>query len=90
MPSDPLGHQMPSSAGMAASGAQGTARLTGLTLGCLAMGLLFALLPSAHAVHGGLVLAALAAFAGGAVSLLRRPGGRGGWRVPAASLSARR
>ena len=55
----------------AAGGAQGTARLTGLTLGCLSMGLLFALLPSARAVHLGLALAALAAFAGAAVSLSR-------------------
>jgi len=57
----------------AAGGAQGTARLTGLTLGSLLAGLLFALLPSAQAVHGGLALAALAALAGAAVSLLRRP-----------------
>ena len=55
----------------AAGGAQGTARLTGLTLGSLLMGLAFALLPSMSAVHWGLTLAALAAFAGGAVSLLR-------------------
>lgn len=55
----------------AAGGAQGTARLTGLTLGGLSMGLLFALLPSAGAVHWGLTLAALAALAGGVVSLLR-------------------
>jgi len=59
----------------AAGGAQGTARLTGLTLGSLAMGLLFALLPSASAVHLGLTIAATAALAGGLVSLLRaRPG----------------
>jgi DHA2 family multidrug resistance protein-like MFS transporter len=58
----------------AAGGAQGTARLTGLTLGSLSMGLMFALLPSEHAVHWGLALAALAALAGGAVSLLRRRG----------------
>jgi len=58
----------------AAGGAQGTARLTGLTLGSLLMGLLFALLPSLHAVHWGLTLAALAALAGGAVSLLRSEG----------------
>jgi DHA2 family multidrug resistance protein-like MFS transporter len=57
----------------AAGGAQGTARLTGLTLGSLMMGLLFALLPSPSAVHWGLTLAALAALAGGAVSLLRVP-----------------
>ena len=55
----------------AAGGAQGTARLTGLTLGSLLMGLLFALLPSTRAVHGGLALAALAALAGAAVSLAR-------------------
>jgi DHA2 family multidrug resistance protein-like MFS transporter len=55
----------------AAGGAQGTARLTGLTLGGLATGLLFALLPPAQAVHWGLALAALAAMAGGAVSLRR-------------------
>jgi DHA2 family multidrug resistance protein-like MFS transporter len=57
----------------AAGGAQGTARLTGLTLGSLAMGLMFALSPSPSAVHWGLTLAALAALAGGAVSLLRSP-----------------
>jgi DHA2 family multidrug resistance protein-like MFS transporter len=57
----------------AAGGAQGTARLTGLTLGSLLMGLLFALLPSTSAVHWGLSLAALAALAGGGVSLLRSP-----------------
>jgi DHA2 family multidrug resistance protein-like MFS transporter len=55
----------------AAGGAQGTARLTGLTLGSLAMGLLFALLSSPSAVHLGLTLAAAAALAGGMVSLLR-------------------
>ena len=58
----------------AAGGAQGTARLTGLTLGCLFMGLLFALLPSLRAVHWGLTLATMAAFAGGVASLLRAPG----------------
>ncbi len=42
----------------AAGGAQGTARLTGLTLGSLLIGLLFALLPSQAAVHWGLELAA--------------------------------
>jgi DHA2 family multidrug resistance protein-like MFS transporter len=55
----------------AAGGAQGTARLTGLTLGSLSMGLMFALLPPLHAVRWGLALAALAALAGGAVSLSR-------------------
>ena len=59
----------------AAGGAQGTARLTGLTLGSLIVGLLFALLPSLRAVHSGLWLAALAAAAGAAVSLLRAPKG---------------
>lgn len=62
----------------AAGGAQGTARLTGLTLGSLLMGLLFALWAPPHAVHWGLALAALAALAGGAVSLLRSSGGRTG------------
>jgi len=57
----------------AAGGAQGTARLTGLTLGSLMIGLLFALLPSPSAVHWGLALAAFAALAGGVVSLLRSP-----------------
>jgi DHA2 family multidrug resistance protein-like MFS transporter len=61
----------------AAGGAQGTARLTGLTLGSLLMGLAFALLPSSGAVHWGLTLAALAALAGGAVSLLRSRDGNG-------------
>lgn len=55
----------------AASGAQGTARLTGMTLGSLLMSLLFAVLPAHAAVHGGLVLATVAALAAGAVSLLR-------------------
>ena len=55
----------------AAGGAQGTARLTGSTLGSLLMGLMFALLPSARAVHWGLTLAALAALAGAVVSLSR-------------------
>jgi DHA2 family multidrug resistance protein-like MFS transporter len=55
----------------AAGGAQGTARLTGQTLGSLSMGLLFALLPSVRAVHWGLALGALAAAAAAAVSLLR-------------------
>lgn len=59
----------------AAGGAQGTARLTGLTLGSLSMGLAFALLPSLRAVHWGLTLAALAALAGAAVSLLRSRSG---------------
>ncbi|WP_295987882.1 MFS transporter [uncultured Variovorax sp.] len=58
----------------AAGGAQGTARLTGLTLGSLAMSLLFGLLPSHTAVHLGLAMAASAAFAGSVVSLLRSPG----------------
>jgi DHA2 family multidrug resistance protein-like MFS transporter len=65
----------------AAGGAQGTARLTGLTLGSLSMGLLFALLPSVQAVHCGLAIAAVAAFAGGVVSLLRsRKGADNGQR----------
>ncbi|MBS0453831.1 MAG: MFS transporter [Proteobacteria bacterium] len=55
----------------AASGAQGTARLTGMTLGSLLISLGFGLLPAHAAVHGGLALAALAALASGAVSLLR-------------------
>jgi len=58
----------------AAGGAQGTARLTGLTLGSLAMSLLFGLLPSHTAVHLGLAMAATTAFAGSVVSLLRSPG----------------
>jgi len=62
----------------AAGGAQGTARLTGLTLGSLLMGLAFALFPSPRAVHWGLALAALAALAGGAVSLLRSRDGAAG------------
>ncbi len=64
----------PKARSAAAGGAQGTARLTGLTFGGLSMGLLFALLPSPQAVHGGLAIAALAALAGGAISLLRSPG----------------
>ena len=58
----------------AAGGAQGTARLTGLTLGSLLMGLMFAMSTPLRAVHWGLTLAALAALAGGAISLLRSPG----------------
>jgi DHA2 family multidrug resistance protein-like MFS transporter len=58
----------------AAGGAQGTARLTGLTLGSLLMSLMFALLPSHSAVHWGLGMAALAAFGGSVASLLRSPG----------------
>ncbi len=57
----------------AAGGAQATARLTGLTLGSLSMGLMFALLSSMNAVRWGLTFAALAALAGGAISLLRSP-----------------
>ncbi|WP_280808214.1 MFS transporter [Variovorax boronicumulans] len=57
----------------AAGGAQGTARLTGLTLGSLLMSLMFGLLPSHGAVHWGLAVAALAALGGSAVSLLRSP-----------------
>jgi hypothetical protein len=63
----------PKERGGAAGGAQGTARLTGLTLGRLPTGLLFALLPSSVAVHWGLTLAALAALAGGVISLSRSP-----------------
>ena len=55
----------------AAGGAQGTARLAGLTLGSLLMSLGFGLLSPHSAVHWGLGLAALAAFAGSGVSLLR-------------------
>ncbi|WP_426391555.1 MFS transporter [Variovorax sp. R-27] len=57
----------------AAGGAQGTARLTGLTLGSLLMSLMFGLLPSHSAVHWGLAVAALAALAGSVASLLRSP-----------------
>lgn len=60
----------------AAGGAQGTARLTGLTFGSLLMGLLFALLPAHAAVHWGLGIGAVAALAGGLVSLLRAAGAR--------------
>lgn len=55
----------------AAGGAQGTARLTGLTLGSLGMSLAFALMSPQNAVHWGLGIAALAALAGSVVSLLR-------------------
>ena len=56
-------------------GRQGEAALPvyEVTLGSLLMGLLFALLPSLSAVQWGLTLAASAALAGGAVSLLRSP-----------------
>jgi DHA2 family multidrug resistance protein-like MFS transporter len=59
----------------AAGGAQGTARLAGLTLGSLLMSLMFGLLPSHSAVHWGLATAALAALAGSVASLLRSPAG---------------
>lgn len=58
----------------AAGGAQGTARLMGLTFGSLLMSLLFALLPTHSAVHWGLTIAALAALAGSVASLLRSRG----------------
>lgn len=58
----------------AAGGAQGTARLTGLTLGSLLMSLMFDLLPSHGAVHWGLTVAALCALGGSAASLFRAPG----------------
>jgi DHA2 family multidrug resistance protein-like MFS transporter len=57
----------------AAGGAQGTARLTGLTLGSLLMSAMFGLLPSHSAVQWGLATAAVAALAGSVVSLLRGP-----------------
>jgi len=57
----------------AAGGAQGTARLTGLTLGSLLMSLMFGMLPSHGAVHWGLAIAALAALMGSVASLLRSP-----------------
>ncbi|HZX27986.1 MAG TPA: MFS transporter [Telluria sp.] len=72
----------------AAGGAQGTARLTGSTLGSLLMGLLFALLPSSGAVHVGLALAAFAAVAGAAVSLLRSPRKSGTADTRLASITA--
>ncbi|MDQ0070530.1 DHA2 family multidrug resistance protein-like MFS transporter [Variovorax boronicumulans] len=55
----------------AAGGAQGTARLTGLTLGSLGMSLAFALMSPQNAVHWGLGMASLAALTGSVVSLLR-------------------
>ena len=67
----------------AAGGAQGTARLTGQTLGSLVMGLLFTSLSSQHAVQWGLATAALLALAGGLVSLLRSPGRRVTAPIPA-------
>jgi DHA2 family multidrug resistance protein-like MFS transporter len=59
----------------AASGAQGTARLTGLTLGSLLMSLLFGAMETHAAVRWGLAVAAVAALAGSAVSLLRNRAG---------------
>jgi DHA2 family multidrug resistance protein-like MFS transporter len=58
----------------AAGGMQGTARLTGQTIGSLLMGLLFTLMPAASAPRWGLALAAVLALAGGLVSVLRSPG----------------
>jgi len=55
----------------AAGGAQGTARLTGLTLGSLLMSLLFGAMDTAAAVHWGLAIAAVAALAGSVASLRR-------------------
>lgn len=57
----------------AAGGAQGAARLTGQTLGSLAVGLLFTTLPAGAATRTGLLLAAALALAAGLVSLLRAP-----------------
>ena len=67
----------------AAGGAQGTARLTGQTLGSLSMGLLFALLPSVRAVHWGLALGAAVALAAGVISLMRTQRGAGAHRADA-------
>ena len=57
----------------AAGGAQGTARLTGQTLGSLMMGLLFATQPAHDATRWGLSIAAALALTAGLVSLLRGP-----------------
>ena len=55
----------------AAGGMQGTARLTGQTLGALVMGLLLAWAPLATAPRIGLAIGAALAFIAGLVSLLR-------------------
>ena len=55
----------------AAGGMQGTARLTGQTLGALLMGLLLAWVPLAAAPRIGLAIGAALAFSAGLVSLLR-------------------
>jgi len=59
----------------AAGGAQGTARLTGLTLGSLLMSLLFGALDTQAAVRWGLAIAAVAACAGSVASVLRNRAG---------------
>lgn len=65
----------------AAGGAQGTARLTGQTLGSLMMGLLFHALPAGPAARWGLAASAVLALAAAGISLLRSPG-RGGVTAP--------
>ncbi|WP_040500329.1 MFS transporter [Ideonella sp. B508-1] len=69
----------------AAGGAQGTARLTGQTLGSLMMGLLFHVLPAGPAARWGLAASAVLALASAGISLLRSPG-RGA--APAPSIGA--
>lgn len=56
----------------AAGGLQGTARLSGQTIGAIAMSLLFAAAPALLAPRLGLVTSAIAAAAAASVSLLRR------------------
>jgi DHA2 family multidrug resistance protein-like MFS transporter len=57
----------------AAGGLQGTARLTGQTLGALVIGLLFAWAPAAAAARAGLALGALFAIIAALVSALELP-----------------
>ena len=55
----------------AAGGMQGTARLTGQTIGAVIMALLFAFAPAAAAPRLGLAVGAVLALAGGLVSMIR-------------------
>lgn len=72
----------PLSRSAAAGGLQGTARLTGQTIGALAMSGLFASTPLDLAPRIGFGLAAVMALAAGLVSARRAPSYPGGRRVP--------
>jgi DHA2 family multidrug resistance protein-like MFS transporter len=57
----------------AAGGVQASARLTGQTIGAIAMALLFELTPLAHAPRTGMVVGAACAVVAGVISVLRAP-----------------